>query len=151
MDLASQNFFLPAAADLPNSIGAAFAAGADCPGEAIRWMDLVEEDQEQREGILRKLLANGETPPEQGSYVGWLSVAARRAKPALQRSFCLHLLEGVSISRSLFFTPLTCILISAAFFDSCCSQLPVFRAWQQRLPEMIQDVDALDPPTRVSS
>lgn len=53
----------------------------------------MEEDQERREGVVRKMLANEETVYDQGSLVGRLSVETRRAKPSLQRSFCLHLLE----------------------------------------------------------
>jgi hypothetical protein len=95
-DLASQNFFLPAAEELPTSLGAAFSAGATCPEEAIRWMDSVEEEQERLEKMESKMLANGEVVKVGGSYVGRLSLLARRAKPSLRRSFSLHLLEGES-------------------------------------------------------
>ncbi|ORY79756.1 hypothetical protein BCR35DRAFT_304581 [Leucosporidium creatinivorum] len=129
-DLASQNFFLPSAADLSPSIGAAFSAGAACPEEAIRWMDSVEEEQDRLEKVENKMLANGEVVNVGGSYVGRLSLMARRAKPSLRRSFSLHLLD--------------------AFFNSCCSKLPVFRPWEARISSMVQCIDELDPPTRVA-
>lgn len=113
-------------------------------------MDSVEEEQERLEKIEGKMLANGEIVDVGGSLVGRLSLMARRANPSLRRSFSLHLLDGNFIHGHLDGRSLTCPTFSA-FFNSCCSKLPVFRPWEARVPAMVQYIDQLDPPTRVSS
>ncbi|SCZ90713.1 BZ3500_MvSof-1268-A1-R1_Chr1-3g02176 [Microbotryum saponariae] len=131
-ELVAQSFFLTAAADLCSNISTTFAAGAASPEVALRFLSQREEDEERLAKLKRRSgtafddhsdLDNGPTP-------GSLSLEVRLAKPALQRSFALHLLD--------------------AFFDSCCSNLPIFRPFLIRKSHLYRQIDDLDPPSRVA-
>ena len=41
--------------------------------------------------------------------------------------------------------------IYSAFFASCCSHLPAFKSWHNRLDDMCDNLDQLDPATRVAA
>ncbi|SCV68650.1 BQ2448_771 [Microbotryum intermedium] len=131
-ELVAQSFFLPAAADLCSNISTTFAAGAVSPEVALRFLAQREEDEERRAKLKRKSdtgfddysnLDGGPTPDS-------LTREVRLAKPALQRSFALHLLD--------------------AFYDSCCSNLPIFRPFLTRKSHLYRQIDSLDPPSRIA-
>ncbi|KAK4053184.1 hypothetical protein OIV83_001919 [Microbotryomycetes sp. JL201] len=122
-DIATQNLFLPHAAQFVESIDLA-AKGGDADA-AFEWM----KHRETADAASTSSKAVQTAAQTRVELAGQLSAETRSRNPSLQRSFSLHLLE--------------------AFFAACCSSLPVFRPWHTRLPTLFNLRD-LDAPDRVA-